>query len=446
MKQAVVIIHGIGDQKPMDTIRGFVDALIEKNPEAGQPKFYNKPDKISELLELRKYTSTDRDITKTDFYEYYWQHLMKGTKMSHVLSWMHSLLFTSPKNVTAKLKPIWWASWGLIVTLVISLLLGFLPTESISFENKHYNFLFSLGSFILLSIINGVAINYMGDAARYLSPNCEHVEIRQKIRAEGINLLRNLHKSRQYDRIVLVGHSLGSVIAYDIIKHLWIDYNDKHNKPLNTNQDNLNLLERFAHSRKGKTDNSRTGIQRFQSRQRALWLEQRRLGNPWLISDFITLGSPLAHAPFLLAKSQEDLKARQNERELPTCPPVFEGDQFSYKGYTYEKDGQKRSVRVLHHAAVFAPTRWTNLYFSGDFIGGPLRRIFGNGIYDIEVSNRNKWKDCLPTSHTKYWKVPKPAAFLKKGKGYLNILALRNAVGLRSEEWLGKVKNNEPIK
>ena len=27
MKQAVVVIHGIGEQRPMDTLRGFVEAM-----------------------------------------------------------------------------------------------------------------------------------------------------------------------------------------------------------------------------------------------------------------------------------------------------------------------------------------------------------------------------------------------------------------------------------
>lgn len=32
MRQAVLVIHGIGDQKPMETIRSFVDAVIEDEP------------------------------------------------------------------------------------------------------------------------------------------------------------------------------------------------------------------------------------------------------------------------------------------------------------------------------------------------------------------------------------------------------------------------------
>lgn len=57
MKQAVLIIHGIGEQKPMDTLRGFVDAIIA-DPKPGEgPKFWSKPDKLSELFELRKLTT-----------------------------------------------------------------------------------------------------------------------------------------------------------------------------------------------------------------------------------------------------------------------------------------------------------------------------------------------------------------------------------------------------
>src|SRR5262249_35906130 len=37
----------------------------------------------------------------------------------------------------------------------------------------------------------------------------------------------------------------------------------------------------------------------------------------WLITDFVTLGSPLAHAEFLIAASADDLAKRKFERELP---------------------------------------------------------------------------------------------------------------------------------
>ena len=49
----------------------------------------------------------------------------------------------------------------------------------------------------------------------------------------------------------------------------------------------------------------------------------------------------------------------------------------------YEVQGEKRTIKVLHHGALFACTRWTNLYFPGDFISGPLASVFGRGVQDL---------------------------------------------------------------
>ena len=36
MKQAVVLIHGIGEQKPMDTVRGFVESVLPPSVNDGE--------------------------------------------------------------------------------------------------------------------------------------------------------------------------------------------------------------------------------------------------------------------------------------------------------------------------------------------------------------------------------------------------------------------------
>jgi len=87
MKQAVVVIHGIGEQKPMDTVRGFVDAVMPLPSNPNKPKFWSKPDPMSELFELRKLTAPQsRTVPPTDFYEYYWAYQSRGTRFVHVLS------------------------------------------------------------------------------------------------------------------------------------------------------------------------------------------------------------------------------------------------------------------------------------------------------------------------------------------------------------------------
>jgi hypothetical protein len=85
MRQACVIIHGVGEQRPMSTIRKFVNAVLQSKS-SERAHFWSKPDRMSENFELRRLSvtsSSQRPIT--DFYEYYWVYHMQGTKYRHVL-------------------------------------------------------------------------------------------------------------------------------------------------------------------------------------------------------------------------------------------------------------------------------------------------------------------------------------------------------------------------
>jgi hypothetical protein len=148
----------------------------------------------------------------------------------------------------------------------------------------------------------------------------------------------------------------------------------------------------------------------IQRAQRAYANELAANGCRWRVTDFVTLGSPLAHAEVLLARDRADLMSKQADRELPTCLPVLETfvrksgplRRFSFPFDMEDPDG----FRIAHHAAVFAPTRWTNLYFPsdgflhGDLIGGPLSGVFGGGIRDVPVSTTARGG---LLSHTLYW-------------------------------------------
>jgi hypothetical protein len=133
---------------------------------------------------------------------------------------------------------------------------------------------------------------------------------------------------------------------------------------------------------------------------------------PWRITDFITLGSPLTYADFLLAtpKIDLDLDLQKEQRELPTCPP--QKDEKTLR-YSFEDKNEKGEVvEKLHDAAHFAVTKWTNLYFPDDLIGGKVGPLFGQGVLDIECKpnfspDRNPFRwllSCLRLwSHTQYW-------------------------------------------
>ena len=434
------INHGIGEQQPMGTIRSFVDAVL---PAAGEvPAYYSKPDRLSELFELRRLQATG---SRTDFYEYYWAYNVEGTKLWSVLLWMLRLMIRSPKDVPHGVRVIWWLSWALLASFLILVALGLLGPVGKAIKDAGPLTLFGALIFVSLSAIQFVLISYVGDAARYLSPLPANINLRQKIRSQGVQLLRALHASGKYNRIIIVGHSLGSVIGYDIISRLWLEYNEQ--LPAIESDPNVKklILDAMAAGRSAqpiiRDELSKTGellyrtpddpaaLWNFQRSQVKAWREQCALGNPWRVSDFITLGSPLAHAELLLAAYKEEFVTRKRQREIVTCPPQRDAKGYAYSppnsvvvGSVEQEDGSKAEKRytplILHHAAPFAVTRWTNLYFPvkwgllGDLVGGALASAFGPGIRDVSVRTTRRLGWTL-RAHTSYWycsKESKPRA------------------------------------
>src|SRR6185436_10699139 len=91
-RQAVVVIHGIGDQRPMDTLRPFVDAVLGVDPKSeSSARYYSKPDEFSSTFELRRLQSKD-SRPRTDYFELYWQHLVPTATWRKIVAWLQLLL------------------------------------------------------------------------------------------------------------------------------------------------------------------------------------------------------------------------------------------------------------------------------------------------------------------------------------------------------------------
>lgn len=450
MKQAIVLIHGVGEQKPMSTLRSFVSAVLDRTSD-GKVPFWSKPDRMSESFELRRLQSYGRP--KTHFYEYYWAYNAEGTTIWDVAVWLWFLICRGWRDVPASSKALW-----LVARFLASGLLGLALLGGLASMQDRFSALKSFGlPWLLLAglalLLHFFLVFYLGDAARYCSALPRNIRLRQTIRAEGLSLLRALHKDGEYDRIVVVGHSLGSVIGYDLITRLWQEHNELYpgleNPAIQAairadQQQRRNpqpALAEISHSGAALgAESSDEEVVEFQKKQLNVWLELRSLGNPWRITDFITLGSPLAHAMLLLADSEADFDSRKSARELPTCPPQRDTKSYAYSNAVGIDIGQGRkfSPLILHHAAPFAATRWTNLYFPtwlglfGDFVGGRLRPVFGFGIRDVKVSTRWWWGLANFTlwAHTSYWYAADKGP-LGKGKRVLALEALRQALNLK---------------
>jgi hypothetical protein len=125
------------------------------------------------------------------------------------------------------------------------------------------------------------------------------------------------------------------------------------------------------------------------------------------------------------AELVKDFRRRVTQREFPVCPPQSQ-DEDGLLSFINRNTGRKE----FHHAALFALTRWTNLYFPmvqmfwGDAIGGPLQGVFGRYIKDVPVSTVDPAAARFFT-HTSYWKISGP-----KGQPGPQIIALRREVNL----------------
>ena len=509
IRQAVVVIHGQGEQRPMGTIRDFVKVLWQFNPDLGPlpPKSQTTdgrqvwivPDDKSGLFELQRVTTPRHNGCRTDFFELYYADLLNDTPIRNLWRWMQRLLWIDPADVPDEMRLPWTMFWllslsgfGLCLFVLLSvpyvlhgswldavsapralpgliaggtaLLVLLLPKffRWLQFlEAVPVLLIVAVGAAavvqvyqahpIALALIALLAMVYLaakfllpffGDAASYLSAQTETVQSRQVVRNRGLALLRALHDDPAYDRVIVIGHSLGTVLAYDLLHILWQEAGPtRDNPPEPAAVAALQAVDEFAAS----CPAGRWSPQAVQTYQDLQWrafdaLRRQRAGTPtspqapkragWKISDFVALGSPLASAPFLIAESRADFIRMKQERMLPTAPPQ-PYDENHLALYCDE-----RGRTVTHHAAVFSTVRWTNIYdqfesplfLLGDPIAGPVSGIdcFGDAILDRNVEI--KWGPLGSRFFTHNWYWTETSADWMSPSAH--IAAFRDAVGL----------------
>lgn len=448
-KTAVVIVHGIGEQSPMETVRGFVRFFAGRF-------FRSKPDPLAQSFELRRLSTLAHNEAKaleeaklelseyppdTVFYEYYWAFHYRNTKPVFVVRWLFQTLArlfrsgqvrTLGQRTTSVLLAVIAALFILAIALgLIAWGIADMFYPGAARIGGVFKVLFGLFLPRLFQAFRPVLLSWVGDAARYFDGSPENPIERQQIRADGVALLERLHAKSEggkdgdleYDRIVIVGHSLGSVIAYDMITHYWSRVNTKIQMEPNLSElaEIESLTQRplcpTADAQSWTVPPEAATADKYMTAQAAL---VARLKSPdWRITDLVTLGSPLTYGRFLLAHSAAELAERQSQRELPTCPPVRDEspDQNNRRSFVYSYGPVTGNRVVPHHAAPFLLTQWTNMFFPGDPIGGPLAPYFGWGIRDVEVSFAKKngngtarsWLsyllDRFGGAHIRYWEL-----------------------------------------
>jgi hypothetical protein len=282
----------------------------------------------------------------------------------------------------------------------------------------------------------------MADAARYFSRDPDHIDARQAIREHGVKLLDLLHGVGRddacYDRVIVVAHSLGSVVGYELLMDYWARRAGRLKIAAGSALE-LALADCIAKAN-ALSGGGPDAVADFHDAQAHLHNEMCKANvsdphnRPWLITDFITMGSPLAHTSTFMCKSEKDFRDRKTSRELSTCPPT-QNDEPG-KGYTFQNTHDETEFT---HSAVFAPVRWTNLYFvpgplilEGDPIAGGIAPQLGPGIKDVPLDRQDT---AMVFAHNEYWRSPLKTeqlrqAFRSPDLEPVHLVALKQALAL----------------
>lgn len=261
-KTAVLVIHGIGQQEPFETLNDFVmnftgvyQDAVSKHPGAGSGKadvetwhmLKRFPDTWTESF-IRVDAPKVPEAPRIDVYEYYWAHMtQRMISTGEVLSWIvdvaqgASSFYSRNKHLRRNEKEDHLfeddgelKKYKYLVCLLGRgkwLWKGLVMLESFLKDHpglKTVPFLNWLGMGLtglkdaLTGALKGPMVDFMGDVTLYTTTDnkSQYYAVRQKILDGAVLKAKALILDPDHDELLLVGHSLGSVIAYDVVSRL----------------------------------------------------------------------------------------------------------------------------------------------------------------------------------------------------------------------------------
>ncbi len=231
---AVLVIHGIGEQHPFQTLDAFTAAcwnVLEKlngGPLlSGSHRIRSRDGWTENYISL---TRSAQERAPIEFHEYYWAHKVQGIATLHdIVTWLIDTSEGARKfyeeneqlskkyegtGVTAFAKGRFRRHWYLkhlgLVMRLLSLFPAAVPIRI---------------SRILRPVLRWIekrATDYVGDIVIYTSTDVKSKfhAVRQSILDGAVGEIRTLLDDPRCRRIVVAGHSLGSVIAFDALNRI----------------------------------------------------------------------------------------------------------------------------------------------------------------------------------------------------------------------------------
>ena len=255
-RNAILIIHGVGQQSPLETLdefsRNFMLSLNRFYQLKGEQLYraYHQQstapaDSAQEELWLENYIALESsaDLPDFDIFEYYWAHKMTGqASFDDIKLWFketteNALDFyndadklASPeliKNRIArdskkeKKRRLFDDSGKMLAAGYIRYFPGFLFALFGILESsilKRFPIIDSIYQSIK-KYLQTMVIDYVGDVAVYtaIDRKSKHNNVRREIIKGASREILGLSLNQKYAAVYIAGHSLGSVIAYDAL-------------------------------------------------------------------------------------------------------------------------------------------------------------------------------------------------------------------------------------
>ncbi|GAB4173428.1 MAG: hypothetical protein Kow00100_15070 [Geothermobacteraceae bacterium] len=356
-RTAFVVIHGIGEQNPFETLDGFARGLLQLFDR--QQVGYKLSHRLRRHQEggwtesFLRVAPKSRSKSFIDLHEVYWAYLTEGKiSPSEMLAWLETTLANTRRyfaenvelieayerddqidRLVSLCKAMRWAAWAYPVAKVL-----IQPVRL--FSGTVYEGLLST----LAGKFNYFLTEYFGDVAIYTTADrkSKFFNLRQRILRDSLEMLKAVLRDEEVEQVVLCGHSLGSVIAYDTLNRLQIEAS-------------IDGADLPVHKLKG----------------------------------LVTFGSPLDKIAFFFR--QHAGKDQWLRRQI-----LSQLHSFRARPWSFDEPPHKIADPVRH---IFAELPWVNYWDRQDPVSGPLN------LYDIAPENNAELNLGKPwgVAHVGYW-------------------------------------------
>jgi hypothetical protein len=398
---AFLITHGIGNQKPIETLDSFSRGII-KALQTYKPDEFNKIE-LEHIIVSKKGDETyywfdnfirikksDSDF-HIDIYEYYWANLTENkTNLQGIINWLGKVVSGAKKHYkdnesmvkhsddksifidqNGKLN---YIRYFIILRILGSLGIGFNllmknVTQFIRYIPVFGNMIAAAMEIFKLDFLEELS-NVIGDVVVYNDPNprSDNQTIRKEILNDCVKAIQYLVTPEttdgnndpiyKYGKVIIAGHSLGSEISFDAINRL-------------THQINLNQLHGYD-TNGNQLFGNKTNISK-------------------VLDTFITFGSPLDKTAFFFREQSE--QSEYIKRQILEDLHCFKQNHWD------NPEGVPKIKNSL--IRVFENITWINYYDNHDYVSGSLD--YYHGLTNINCHFPNPGFPKIIT-HSDYWK------------------------------------------